>query len=136
MSKHHRRPHARRAQGNPSSLFEGGESPHEHLSHRSQRLEQLLLDEIQSILRDHATDPALEGVGIVRVVLAPDAGHARVAYVVVDSLHQARVSPAHAQAALERATGFIRARLAIQLSLKKLPRLTFTLVAVVPGGER
>ena len=133
MSKNNRRTHARRAQGHPSSLFPG-ESPHEPIANRHQRLEQLLLTEIQSIVRDQAVDPALEGIGMLRVTLSPDSAHARVAYVVVHSLEHERDAVRRAQHALERATGFVRARLATQLNLKKLPRLSFTFVGVVPPG--
>ncbi len=84
-----------------------------------------MLMELQSIIRDQATDPALSGVGLLKVTLSPDAGHARIAYVVDRE-------GTGAQAGLERASGFVRARLAAQLTLKKLPRLTFTIVGVVP----
>lgn len=136
MSKTNRRTHARHAQGHPFDQFTG-ESPHEPLAHRHQRIEQLLLTEIQSIVRDQAVDPALEGIGLLRVTLSPDSAHARIAFVVVGSLEHQRDAGARADAALSRATGFIRARLASQLNLKKLPRLSFTLVGIVPpGGAR
>jgi len=133
MSKSNRRTHARRAHGHPFALV-SGESPDQPATNRHQRLEQLLLIEIQSIVRDQAVDPSLEGIGVLRVTLSPDSAHARVAYVVVDSLGHQQGAACRAQAALERATGFVRARLATQLNLKKLPRLSFTFVAVVPPG--
>ena len=134
MSKNNRRTHARRAQGHPSSLFSGA-SATEPIPNRQQRLEQLLLDEVQSIVRDHSVDPALEGIAMLRVTLSPDAAHARVAFAVIGALDQEQAAAHRAQAALGRATGFIRARLATQLNLKKLPRLSFTFVGVVPPGD-
>ena len=49
---------------------------------RSTRLEQILIEELQSLISDEATDPALEGIKLLAVHLAPDGGHARVAYAV------------------------------------------------------
>jgi ribosome-binding factor A len=133
MSKNNRRTHARRAQGHPSSLFPGEPAP-DSTHNRSHRLEQLLLDELQSIVRDQASDPSLAGIGLLQVTLSPDAAHARIGYVVAGSLEEERALAARTQAALERATGFVRARLAAGLDLKKLPRLTFTFVGVVAAG--
>lgn len=69
-----------------------------------------------------ASDPDLETLVVLRVTLSPDAAHARVAYACRDE--------ARAAAALDRATGYLRAQLA-QLNLKKLPQLTFTVVGVI-----
>jgi ribosome-binding factor A len=136
MSKNHRRSHARSAQGHPSAHLPGA-SPHEPIANRQQRLEQLLLTEIQSIVCDQAVDPALEGIALLRVTLSADAAHARVAYAVIGSLEPEPQAARRTQDALGRATGFVRARLATQLNLKKLPRLSFTLVGVVaPEGVR
>lgn len=126
MSKSNRRTHARRAQGHP---FASGEFLTEPTDNRHHRLELLLLSEIQSILRDHAVDPALEGIDPLRVTLSPDSGHARIAFAVV-TRDDERIAAPRAQKALIHATAFVRARLA-QLNLKKLPRLTFTFVGVV-----
>ncbi len=116
------------------------------MRHRPVRLESILLEQVQSLVRDEAADPALGGVRLVSLELSLDCGHARVAYAV-----QAATTPCDlAQAergsrdALGRATGFLRARLADLLGLKRLPTLTFTWVGVYepagaadpsPGGE-
>lgn len=92
-------------------------------SHRGTRLTHLLSEEMQSILRE-AADPGLAPVVVLNLTLSPDGGHARIAYAAPD--------PATAATALVRATGFVRARLADQLNLKKLPRLTFTCVGGTP----
>lgn len=97
---------------------------------RSARLEHLLIDELQSLISDEATDPALEGIKLLAVHLAPDGGHARVAYAVVAELELEQELAESTKAGLVRATPFFRARLAEQLELKKLPKLTFTFVGI------
>ncbi len=97
---------------------------------RSTRLEQILIEELQSLISDEATDPALEGIKLLAVHLAPDGGHARVAYAVISELSLEQELAESTKAGLVRATPFLRARLAEQLHLKKLPKLTFTFVGV------
>lgn len=102
--------------------------------HRQERLERILLDEIQTLLRDEAADPAVDGVHLVSVALSPDGGLARIAYVVEAELVDQRQVERSSREALARATGFLRARLASLLDLKRLPRLAFTFVAVQEPG--
>jgi ribosome-binding factor A len=114
-------------------------NPHstEVLSHRQARLEHILLREIQSLLRDEAKDEVLQSVQPISMTLSPDGGHARVGYAVLASLSQERQSKSMAQEALARAAGFLRARLASSLNLKRLPKLSFTFIGVVePRLER
>lgn len=113
--------------------FETSATP-EASSHRQARLERILLEELQALLRDEAQDPALEGIQLVRIELAPDGGHARLAYVVEGPLEEEGRTRSRTQAALVRATGFLRSRLASQLNLKRLPKLTFTFLGAVEGG--
>ena len=102
--------------------------------HRHVRLEQLLHQEVQSLLRDEAADPALEGITVLAVHLSPDAEHARIAYAVAASLDQETIVRERAGEALDRAARFLRARLAHQLGLRKVPALGFTFVGVTTDG--
>lgn len=113
----------------PSTLFPG-ELPPAGAGHRQARLEHLLVDELQSLISDEASDPALEGIRVLAVHLAPDGGHARVAYAVVASLEDEVEVGRTTRDGLGRATPFLRARLAQHLQLKRLPKLTFTFVGV------
>ncbi len=106
----------------------------EGLGHRQARLEHLLTDELQSLITDEASDPSLEGVRVLAVHLSPDGGHARVAYAVVAAIDREDEVGQITRAGLSRATSFLRARLAEQLQLKKLPQLTFTFVGITAGG--
>lgn len=136
MSPRSRRTHSQSAKSSQSvfSLPPGGPEP-DAAGHRHARLEHILLIELQSLVSDEATDPALAGVRLLSVHLSPDAGHARVAYVVTAPLTREHAVRHESARGLARATGFLRARLAAQLDLKKLPGLTFTFVGVDAGGE-
>lgn len=126
--KRSRRSDARQAWSESSTQsFESSETA----GHRPARLERILLTEVQSLLRDEASDPALEGVQLLSLTLSPDGGHARLGYAVETALDHEMEARQRTQPALQRATGFIRARLAAQLDLKRVPRLTFTFVGAL-----
>ena len=118
----------------PFTPFQG-EAPAEAAGHRQSRLEHILIDELQSLITDEATDPSLDGIRVLAVHLSPDGGHARVAYAAIALLHREREVGASTKSGLERATPFLRARMAQHLHLKKLPKLTFTFVGVTTRGE-
>lgn len=101
---------------------------------RHARIEQLLHHELQSLIRDEAGDPSLEGVIVLAVHLSPDSGHARIPWAVVGNLEREQTLGALGGEALRRATPFFRARLAEELRLKKLPQLSFTFVGVTQTG--
>jgi ribosome-binding factor A len=130
MSRKNRSARSRFAKADPSTLFPGEEETPDGAGHRQARLEHLLIDELQSLISDEATDPSLDGIKVLAVHLSPDGGHARVAYAVVALLSREAELASSTRAGLGRATPFLRARLAEQLQLKKLPKLTFTFVGV------
>lgn len=100
------------------------------MGHRPHRLEYILLEQLQSLLRDEAADPALDGVRLVSLRLSVDGGHARVAYAVEATLADAARVERSSRDALARAGGFLRWRLVDLLDLKRLPTFTFTFVGV------
>lgn len=118
MSKRHRR--APRG-GAASSSFDTGASA----GHRHGRLEHLLLEELNGLLRGEVTDPRLAEVAFSRVELSVDYGMARVWFVMRRAGALGRVDRQRIEAAFERATGFLRARLALALDLKRCPNLRF-----------
>jgi len=103
--------------------------------HRQERPEHILLDELQRLVRDEATDPALDGVRLVSVQLSVDGGHARVGYAIEGQLADEQRVERAAREAFARATGFLRARLAALLDLKRLPKLSFTFLGVQAPGS-
>lgn len=101
--------------------------------HRHQRVESSILAELRSILRDDITDPELEGVRLVAIVLTPDSKLARIHFAVPRGRPRTAV-----ERAFTRATGFLRARLAEGASLKRTPELRFVYESELDptGGER
>jgi ribosome-binding factor A len=87
--------------------------------HRHERLEQLVRDELEAILRDEAADPALESVRVTAVTVSVDYRHARVHVALEPERRDAQLH------ALVRATPFLRARLAEAIDLKRVPDLRF-----------
>jgi ribosome-binding factor A len=104
---------------------------------RKERLEHVVLEELRCILRDDARHPGLAGIALLHLGLSPDGGHARVAYSAHAEPGEQEADVARrTRAVLEAATGFLRARLAGSLDLKRLPQLGFTFVGVAPGGQQ
>ncbi len=92
--------------------------------YRHQRLEQLLREEIRSLLRDEVTDPSLDGVRITAVLLSVDYKNARVHFTASGPEPTGAEREAVTRA-LVRAAPFFRARLVDSLDLKRAPDLRF-----------
>jgi ribosome-binding factor A len=104
----------------------------EGAGHRHLRVQSLILDELRSVLRDDVSDPDLSEVRFAAVVLSVDYRHARVHFV----LHATpRIEPSAAQRALERATPFLRARLAEAIEIKRVPDLRFVFDGTESGDD-
>jgi ribosome-binding factor A len=110
----------------------------EGAGHRHLRVEGLVLEELEALLRDDISDRDLADVRIVAVVLSVDYRQARVHFVLSAT---PPADPRLAQRALERATPFLRARLAEAVEMKRVPDLRFVFDGVVQptdgdGGAR
>jgi ribosome-binding factor A len=92
--------------------------------HRHGRLQELILEELRSLLRDDVSDPALGDVWVTAVVLSVDYRHARVHFTVTGDSRDGEPALAR-QRAFERATPFLRAQLADAIDLKRVPDLRF-----------
>ncbi len=105
----------------------------EGAGHRHLRVQGLVLEELRALLRDDVTDPALGEVRVVAVVLSVDYRHARVHFV-LSGAESAEVRLI--ERALERATPFLRARLADAIEMKRVPDLRFVFDGIAsPEGE-
>jgi ribosome-binding factor A len=104
----------------------------EGAGHRHLRVQGLVLDELRSLLRDDVHDPALDGARITAVVLSVDYRHARVHFVLSGAQEQ-QVRPV--EKALERATPFLRARLADAIEMKRVPDLRFVFDGIAPSED-
>jgi ribosome-binding factor A len=86
---------------------------------RTHRLEELLREELGSLLDGEVRDRRLEGARVTRVELSPDGARARVGYTTPAAFDEG------ADRAFERAKGFLRCRLCDALDLQRVPDLGF-----------
>jgi ribosome-binding factor A len=102
---------------------------------RSQRLEELFREELNSLLEIEINDPALDDARITRAELSLDGSRARIWFALVSSVNDADAG--EARAAFERAAGFLRSRLCDALPVKRIPDLTFRYepVALPPAED-
>jgi ribosome-binding factor A len=84
---------------------------------RTVRLQELIREEVNLLLRNDVRDPRLAGVAITMVELAADGSRARLWYIAEDNEDKTD--------ACERVTGFLRTQLAESLGLKRTPDLRF-----------
>jgi ribosome-binding factor A len=103
----------------------------EGAGHRHLRVQSLVLEELRALLRDDVSDPALVEVRVVAVVLSVDYRHARVHFVLRGTSEAARHPT---ERALERATPFLRARLADAVEMKRVPDLRFVFDGLASAG--
>ena len=88
---------------------------------RTERVADLIRNEISLMLLSRIKDPRLTGVSIVRVVVTKDFKKADVFYSVYGDEEKAE----QAAAGLNRGKGFIRKYLATNLNLRSTPELVF-----------
>jgi ribosome-binding factor A len=84
---------------------------------RTVRLQELIREEVNFLLRSEATDARLQSVVVTFVELTRDGSCARLWFTAEGATNRAE--------ALERAGGFLRNRLAESLGLKRTPELRF-----------
>ncbi|ATB33634.1 ribosome-binding factor A [Melittangium boletus] len=100
----------------------------ESIPARHLRVQSTLFQEVSRLFRGELSDPLLEGVAVTSLELTPDGRNARIGFTLPPEL--AHAGPAPVEAALTRASGFIRAQLALGLDLKRVPHLRFIYVGV------
>ena len=104
----------------------------EGAGHRHLRVQSLVFEELRALLRDDVSDPVLVDVRVVAVVLSVDYRHAKVHFVLSRASAASRRS---GELALERATPFLRARLADAIDMKRLPDLRFVFDGVASSAD-
>jgi ribosome-binding factor A len=90
---------------------------------RSMRLQELIREEVNLLLRGEIRDPRLETVEITMVELAGDGSCARLWFTMEETALGS--SPNNMVEALDSAAGFLRSHLAESLCLKRTPELRF-----------
>lgn len=103
-----------------------------HPYRRTDRVDELLKQEIARIVREEVKDPRVGFATVMDVGASADLRHARVFVSVLGSEEEKRET----LAALRRASGFIRARIGDELTLKYLPELHFELDRTLERAAR
>jgi ribosome-binding factor A len=102
------------------------------VSQRTERIDELLRQEIGDLIAREIADPAVGFATITDVETSPDLRHARV-WVSVIGQPEAREASVHA---LQRAMPFVRAQLGRRLRLKRIPEFSVRLDESVERGAR
>ncbi len=102
------------------------------MSQRTDRIDELLRQEIGAILSREVKDPRIGFATVTKVETAPDLGHARV-WVSVIGQHGERTETI---AALEHAMPFVRRELGGRLRLRRIPVLHVRLDDTIERGTR
>jgi ribosome-binding factor A len=93
------------------------------MSRRTERVGEQLQAELARLLRAEATDPRVRLVTLTRVDLSPDFARADVYWSTLPG--KGAPSVEEAEAGLASAAGFLRRRLAQEISLRRTPELHF-----------
>lgn len=94
------------------------------MSRRTDRIEDLLRQELAELLLHRVHDPRIRGCTVAAVHVSPDLRHARVSVSALGSEDERQA----AIAALEHARGFLRSELAARMRhLRRIPDLTIEL---------
>jgi len=102
------------------------------MSHRSEKVEQFIKEELSEILRREVNDPRIGFVSVTDVELSVDLRHARV-FVSVLGDQDAKTAT---MAGLESAMGYIRRELGQRLQMRYTPDITFKLDESIERGSR
>lgn len=103
------------------------------MSRRTERINDLIRDELSEMLLRDVNDPRLSGlISITRVDVSPDLYNARVFVSVMDGSERQR----DAMKALNAAAAFFHRELKHRLVMRRVPFLTFHLDSSIEQGAR
>jgi ribosome-binding factor A len=102
------------------------------MTQRTQRIDELLRQEIGQALETEVTDPGIGFVTVTKVETAPDLSIARVWFSVIGPPEQRKAT----LAALRRAMPFVRRRLNAKIRLRRIPQLEAQLDDTLERGTR
>lgn len=98
---------------------DSGASRSARAGHRHARLQHLITELVDAVVRDELSDPAVEDVVLTGTQLSPDGHHLFVWFTTASDTALALV-------ALERSAAFIRTRILDRLGLDRVPHLHFS----------
>ena len=98
---------------------------------REERVGAEIRRELARLLRDEVRDPRLARVTVQEVRVVRDLSHAKVYFTVLDPAESKAT-----EAALNKASAFLRRRLAESMNLRVMPRLAFVYDRSIETGNR
>ncbi len=101
-------------------------------SRRSQRVADLVREELSTLLLLEAHDPAVKGVTVTSVEMSPDLQSARVYFSVLGGEEERN----HAAEGLARASGYLRREVGRRCGLRYAPELHFIADLSIERGAR
>jgi ribosome-binding factor A len=102
------------------------------MTQRTERIDELLRQEIGQALEREVTDPGIGFVTVTKVETTPDLSHARVWFSVIGPEEQRKET----LAALRRAMPFVRHSLGSKIRLRRIPELEARLDDTLERGTR
>ena len=102
------------------------------LTHRVERIQKQVQEEVSQMLATEVRDPGVGLVTVTRAKVTGDLSLARVYWTMIGDLNERKKTVK----ALERATGFVRHLLAERLSLRRVPELKFIFDQSVAAQDR
>ena len=100
--------------------------------HRPERVAQMVQELLGELFARGMRDPRIGLVTITGVKMSPDLREARVFWTVHGDAEQRK----HTGRALDKARGFLRHEIGVQLKLRVTPELSFTYDEAIDRGER
>jgi ribosome-binding factor A len=94
---------------------------------RTARVAELIQAELSALLLREVKDPRVRGVVITRVEVTPDLRRATVRFSRYDEGRGGEEELAEGQKGLDRAVGFLQAKLAERLEMRRTPQIRFLL---------
>jgi ribosome-binding factor A len=103
------------------------------MSRRTERINDLIRDELSDLLLREVNDPRLSGlISITHVDVSPDLNNARVFVSVMDDAERQK----EAMTALNAAAAFFHRELKRRMQIRRVPFLTFRLDTSIEQGAR
>jgi ribosome-binding factor A len=102
------------------------------MSRRTERIEEMLREEISTLLQRELKDPRVGFVTVTGADVSPDLRHAKVFVSVMGTPEEKKET----LAALNRARGFLRSEIGKRAHLRTAPELTFAEDAGAERGDR
>ena len=102
------------------------------VGHRAQRISEALREELHEMIGYEMSDPRVQDIEVIEVILSPDGKKAQVRL----SVPGGQTKQTEALDALEHARGFLKRELNIRLHMFRIPEIKFGAEGLPENGSR